>query len=101
MSGTGVHAAVVTFDLHVPASRSLKAKRAAIRPIVDGLRARFKLSVAEVDFLDQWQRTRIAVAAVSGSAGHLDAVLTHVERFVATAADVELLDSAITYLEAE
>src|SRR5439155_26673920 len=28
-----VHAAAVCFDLHVPESRSLKAKRAAIRPL--------------------------------------------------------------------
>lgn len=94
-----VHAAVIAFDLHVPESRSLKAKRAAIRPVVDGIRARFKLSVAEVDFLDQWQRARIGVAVVSGSAAHLDDVLTNVERFVATADDVEVLDTGITYME--
>ena len=32
----------MSFDLHVPESRSLKTKRAAIRPIVDGLRHRFR-----------------------------------------------------------
>ena len=48
-----MHAAAARFDLHVPDSRSLKAKRAAIRPIVDGLRHRFGVSVAEVDHLDQ------------------------------------------------
>ena len=43
-----MHAAAISFDLHVPESRSLKAKRAAVRPIVDGLRHRFKVSGAEV-----------------------------------------------------
>ena len=64
-----VHAVAVRFDLHVPESRSLKAKRAAIRPVVDGLRHRFKVSVAEVDYQDQWQRAAIGVALVDGSAG--------------------------------
>jgi uncharacterized protein YlxP (DUF503 family) len=96
-----VHAAVIAFEFHIPQSRSLKAKRAAIKPIVEGIRSRFKLSVAEVDFLDQWQRARIGVAAVSGSARHLEDVLDTVERFVAVADDVELLDTDITYLEAE
>jgi len=91
----------MAFDLHVPESRSLKAKRAAIRPIVDGIRARFKLSVAEVEFQDQWQRARIGVAAVASSAGHLEEMLTRVERFVATADDVEVLETGITYLEDE
>ena len=71
-----MHAAAVRFDLHVPASRSLKAKRAAIRPVVDGLRHRFKVSVAEVDYQDQWQRASIGVALVDGSAAHLEEVFT-------------------------
>jgi hypothetical protein len=87
------------FDLHVPESRSLKAKRAAIRPIVDGLRHRFHVSVAEVDFLDQWQRAAIGVAAVSGSFAHLEEVLESVERFVDTAAGVELLEVERTWLD--
>ena len=62
-----MHAAAACFDLHVPASRSLKTKRAAIRPIVDGLRHRFPVSVAEVDHQNQWQRAAIGVAVVGSS----------------------------------
>jgi uncharacterized protein len=94
-----MHAAAVCFELHVPESRSLKAKRAAIRPIVDGLRHRFHVSVAEVDHQDTWQRAAIGVALVSGSAGHLQEQLDSVERFVAYAADIELLDVDTTYLD--
>jgi uncharacterized protein YlxP (DUF503 family) len=94
-----VHAVAVRFDLHVPESRSLKAKRAAIRPVVDGLRHRFKVSVAEVDHQDQWQRCSIGVALVDGSAGHLEEVMASVERFVAAAPDVDLLDVERAWLE--
>lgn len=94
-----MHAAAVCFDLHVPDSRSLKTKRAAIRPIIDGLRHRFKVSVAEVDHQDQWQRSAIGVAVVSGTAGHLRDVLDSVERFVETAPAVEVLGVETTYLE--
>jgi len=96
-----VHAAAVCFDLHIPESRSLKSKRAAIRPIVDGLRHRFHVSVAEVDHQEQWQRSEIGVAAVSGTAGHLQDVLDSVERVVACAPDVEVLDVETTCMEAE
>lgn len=89
----------MSFDLHVPQSRSLKAKRAAVRPIVDGLRHRFKVSVAEVDHQDQWQRATIGVAVVSSSDGHLREVLESVERFIANAPEVELLDSETAYLD--
>jgi uncharacterized protein YlxP (DUF503 family) len=96
-----VHAAAVRFDLHIPQSRSLKVKRAAIRPIIDGLRHRFRVSVAEVDHLDQWQRSAIAVAVVAGSEAQVKEVLASVERFVDTAADVELLDVETAWLESE
>lgn len=95
----GVHAAAVYFELHVPESRSLKAKRAAIRPILDGLRHRFKVSVAEVDHQDRWQRAAIGVALVSGTEGRLREVLESVERFVAAAPGVELLEVETTWLE--
>jgi uncharacterized protein YlxP (DUF503 family) len=96
-----VHAAAVCFDLHVPESRSLKAKRAAVRPIVDGLRHRFHVSVAEVDHQAQWQRASIAVAVVGGSEGQVREVLASVERFVVAAPDVELLDVETAWLESE
>lgn len=94
-----MHAAAVCFDLHVPESRSLKAKRAVIRPVVDGLRHRFHVSVAEVDHLDQWQRAAIGVAVVSASISQIEQVLASVERFVDTADGVELLDVDRAWLE--
>ena len=96
-----MHAAVRTFDLHVPQSRSLKAKRAAIRPIADGLRHRFRISVAEVGFLDQWQRCEVAVAVVGESEHRVLELLDAAERFVSAAPDIELLDVRTAWLETE
>ena len=96
-----VHAAAMSFDLHVPESRSLKAKRAVVRPIVDGLRHRFRISVAEIDHQDQWQRAGIAVAIVAESDGRVQELLDAVERFVAAAPGIELLGTEVAWLEAE
>jgi uncharacterized protein YlxP (DUF503 family) len=96
-----VYAAAVRYDLHIPQSRSLKVKRQAIRPIVDGLRHRFHLSVAEVDFQDQWQRAAIAVAVVASTDSQLRDTLAGIERFVVAAPDVELLDVETAWLESE
>lgn len=94
-----MHAAAIAIDLHVPASQSLKAKRAAIVPIIEGLRHRFRVSVAEIGFQDTWQRARIGVAIVAATDGVLRSVIDDVEAFVDTAADVEVLDVAITWFE--
>jgi len=96
-----VNAAAVRFDVHIPQSRSLKVKRAAIRPIVDGLRHRFHVSVAEVDYQDQWQRSAIAVAVVASSDSQLREVLAGIERCVVAADDIELLDVETAWLESE
>jgi uncharacterized protein YlxP (DUF503 family) len=96
-----MHAAAVRYELFIPESRSLKAKRAAIRPIVDGLRHRLRISVAEVDHQDTWQRAAIAVAVVAESDGHLRDILASVDRTVANAPNVALLDTETVWLDAD
>ena len=88
-----MHAAVVRYDLHVPQSRSLKAKRAAIKPLLEGARHRFAVSTAEVGYHDQWQRSEIAFAAVASSSRHLDDILDSVDRFVGSQPELEVLES--------
>ncbi len=77
-------------ELHIPTSRSLKEKRAVLRPIVEGLRHRFQISVAEVGYQDKWQRALIGVAVVSDSYGHAVEVVDNVERWVWSKPEVEV-----------
>lgn len=53
-------------ELHVHGSQSLKQKRGVVRSIVQRLRNRFNLSVAEVAGQDTWQRVSLGLA-VAGS----------------------------------
>jgi uncharacterized protein len=85
-----VHVAVVQLELHIPTSRSLKEKRAVLRPIVEGLRHRFQISVAEVDYQDKWQRALIGMAVVSDSYSHALDVVDNVERWVWSKPEVEV-----------
>jgi uncharacterized protein YlxP (DUF503 family) len=56
---------LLTVDLQIPASRSLKSKRKVVTSITAKLRQRFNVAVAEVEFQDKWQRCRIGVSAIS------------------------------------
>ena len=85
-----MHVAVVRLELHIPTSRSLKEKRAVLRPIVEGLRHRFQISVAEVGYQDKWQRALIGMAVVSDSYGHAVEVVDNVERWVWSKPEVEV-----------
>jgi len=92
---------VVRVELHIPHSRSLKEKRAAIKPVVEGLRRRFALSVAEAGYQDTWQRALIGVAVVSGSHGHAAEIVDTVERWIWSRPDVEVSAFACQWSEWE
>jgi uncharacterized protein YlxP (DUF503 family) len=78
-------------DLRFPGSHSLKEKRMLLKPIVDGLRSRFDVSVAEVAHQDTWQRCELGVALVSGEVAAVEKLADTVERFIWQAADIEVL----------
>jgi uncharacterized protein len=73
---------VLLIHLHFPDAASLKDKRRELQSLKAQLRTRMGLSVAEVDHQDTWQRTTLAVAMVSGSAGRLQADADRVCRWL-------------------
>jgi len=56
--------AVAVVEIHVHGSHSLKQKRGVVRTIVQRLRNRFDVSVAEVGGQDTWQRAVLGLATV-------------------------------------
>jgi len=74
---------VCRFKLHLPLSRSLKAKRQIIRSIVGQVRSHFDVAVAEVGDQDLWQLSEIGVAYVTSDVRHGQEVISKVAGFVA------------------
>lgn len=72
----------LTIHLHLPTCASLKEKRGRIKPLIARLHREFNISVAEMDYQDRWQEAVIACAMVSNEAGHLEAALASVNKWV-------------------
>ncbi|GJM38786.1 MAG: hypothetical protein DHS20C19_21530 [Acidimicrobiales bacterium] len=89
----------VEFDLRLPGCQSLKDKRAVLRPVIDGLRNRHPVSVAETDHQELWQRGAIGVAVVSETSGHAQAMMDEAERFVWSFPEIEVLSATARWLE--
>ncbi len=85
-----VYVGVLECDVLLGAVGSLKHKRAVIRPVLARLR-RLEVAVTEAGDPDRHRRALIAVAAVSGDAGHLHDVLDTCERQVAGEVEIEVL----------
>lgn len=85
---------ICRLELRVPDSGSLKAKRHVVKALVGGVRAKFNVSVAEVDHQDLWQRATLGVSCVSETGFQVRKVLQEVEKFVARDARVEVLSAS-------
>jgi uncharacterized protein len=73
---------VARVTLQIPESGSLKAKRQVLRRITDRVKARFNVSVAEVDDQDLWQKAKIALAVVGGDKRHVGEQMDKILHFI-------------------
>lgn len=86
-----MHTGTALFDILLPGdSRSLKAKRSYVRPILAALR-KFEISAAEVGAIELHGRSEIGVAVVAADAHHVGDVLDACERLMAGRPEIELL----------
>jgi uncharacterized protein len=89
---------VLEMDFLIPGARSLKDKRRVVKSLKEQLRSRFNCSVAEVEHLDLWARTRLAVCVVSNESQHTNTQLNEIARFAANKPGAELVDYSIEML---
>jgi len=79
---------VLRLTLYIPGASSLKDKRQVVRKVVDRLRARFNVAVAEVGDNDVWQRARIGIAAVANDRSFVNEVLDKCTRDAGNIAEI-------------
>src|SRR3954467_16003316 len=79
---------VLRLALVIRSARSLKDKRHALKRILDRVRARYNVSIAEVGDNDVWQRALVGLTAVANDRSFVNEVLDKVVR------DVEMLGVA-------
>lgn len=83
---------IVRIELHLPAARSLKDKRAVVQGLKERIRLRVRAAVSEVDHQDLWQRAALGVAVVSGERRQVDERLQSVRHLVEATHGAVLLD---------
>jgi uncharacterized protein YlxP (DUF503 family) len=81
---------VLVLEMHMQSSFSLKEKRFVIKSVKDRLSKKFNVSVAELDYLDKWQRAKIGIATISNSYGHVEESLQKIFTFLDDIDDFEI-----------
>jgi uncharacterized protein YlxP (DUF503 family) len=69
-------------EFYLTDNRSLKGKRKVIRSMVDKVKSRFNVSIAEVGSNDMWQKIELGISAVGNDRRHIDSSLSHVLDFL-------------------
>jgi uncharacterized protein YlxP (DUF503 family) len=89
---------VLTLELRLEDSHSLKDKRHVVKSLKDRLRHKFNVAVAEIDGQDLWQRATLAAVTVSSSHEFAEKVLRSVEDEAAALLGAALADANVEWL---
>ena len=79
---------VLRLGLYIHGAASLKDKRQVLRKVIDRLRSRFNVSVAEVGDNDVWQRALVGVCAVANDHRFVNEVLDKCARDAGNIAEI-------------
>jgi uncharacterized protein len=85
-------------ELHLPDVGSLKDKRHVLKGLKEKVRARFEVSVAEVDHQDVWQRATLALAYVSADARHANTVISKAMDYIEDNVAGRVIDTSVEIL---
>ncbi len=89
---------LLTLELYLPESNSLKSKRFVIKSLKDRIKNNFNVSVAEIKANDLWQRSVFGVACVANETKLINQTLNGVRDIVLKTPSVELIDSIMEML---
>jgi uncharacterized protein len=90
---------VLTLELRIESSHSLKEKRHVVQSLKDRLRHKFNVAVAEIDHQDLWQRATVAAVTVSSDRGQAEKVLRGVEEETAGMVGPALVEATVEWIE--
>lgn len=85
-------------EFMIQTAHSLKEKRAVLQRMITRTKQKFNVSIAEIDHQNVWQRTKIALVAVSSSKDSAEREINHALNYLQSYPAWEQLDSWREYL---
>jgi uncharacterized protein YlxP (DUF503 family) len=88
---------LLSLEIFLPYSQSLKDKRRILNAFRDRVRSRFNVALAELDYQEKWQRALVGVVALNSQKGVVDQVLQKVLQEAERIQEGEITRSEILY----
>lgn len=73
---------VLKIEFHLHDNRSLKEKRKIVKSMVDKVKHKFNVAIAEVGSNDKWQKVELGITTIGNDRCHIDASLNNVLAFL-------------------
>ena len=87
---------VLTIELHIEASRSLKDKRSVVKSITEKVRNKFKnVSISEVGSNDLWQKATLGACVITNEGPFANSILDTVSNYIETVSDCRIFNNKI------
>ena len=83
---------VLNVGLYLSEPQSLKDKRRIIKSLIEKLKNKFNVAVAETGDLDSWNNCSLGIFCISNEAAHADSMLASVLNFIECIGTVELTE---------
>ncbi|HDD64698.1 MAG TPA: DUF503 domain-containing protein, partial [Firmicutes bacterium] len=69
-------------DILIPGSQNLKEKRKIVKSLKDKVRAKFNVSICEVDFHEKWQRALIGISCVNSKRKEIEIIFEKIKNLI-------------------
>ncbi|MEM0354393.1 MAG: DUF503 domain-containing protein [candidate division WOR-3 bacterium] len=89
---------VLEVEIFIPYSTSIKEKRFIVKSIKDKVKSRFNVSIAELDYHDIWQRSKIGFACLGNSVNYINGQLIELLKFLEEDKRFEITTHKISWL---
>lgn len=89
---------LAAFECIIYDAHSLKDKRAVLQRVMTRIKQKYNVSVAEVDFQDTWQRSKLAIAVVASAHKAADKELQNALKFIDSFPEMERTITDIEWL---
>lgn len=88
---------LLTLEIYIPYSHSLKEKRKTLNKLKDRLKKKFNVAFAELGYLNKWQRSKIGLVTLNAQKNMIEKIFQKIIREIEENIEGEILQKEIYY----
>lgn len=88
---------LLSLEIHFPYSQSLKDKRKELNSLKDRIRKKYNIALAELDYQDTWQRTKIGIVTLNSQPAVVENILAKILKDVEGHVNGDVLKADIQF----